>query len=145
MLLYIIIYEKLFTTGVLLIILPSPFWQVVRSRWQTPAGNRTSAEPGTDRRRRWRLPVAWLARPRPSGAPWRSRNPSVSTIPASRRKARPCLGTARRRKCVYRRTRRKFSLPPPCHVLLLTRERVGKCRVCLRTLWQEVSWRRRDV
>lgn len=120
---------------------------MVRSRWQTRVASRTSAGRETDRRRRWRLPGARPARPRLSGARWRSRNPLVSIILAFPRIARPCPGTVRRRKCVYRRTRRKFSrrLSLSCHVI--------DARACyvvvtsvdrLRTLWQEIRWRRRD-
>lgn len=137
-------YDKRIDNSRSILILRCP--QVVRSRWQTPAASPTPVVPETVRWRRWRLPVAWRAQPRPSGAPWRSRSPSAYIIPASPRTVRPCPGTARRRKCVYRHTRRKFS--DALAGTLLARIRyvtvVGRARRCRWLHRRSSSSRRRS-
>lgn len=82
-------------------------FQVAASRWPTPVASLTSAVPETVRWRPWRHPEASRARLRRFAAPWRSQNRSVFTIPVSRPTARRSRGTARRRKCEFKRTRRR--------------------------------------
>ena len=77
-------------------------------RWPTLAASLTLAELETARWRRSPLPEVSRARLRHYEARWKSQNHSVFTIPASRRTARRCRGTAPRRKCEFKRTPPRF-------------------------------------